>query len=119
LTETGKYAVYAEGIDESGEGTLTALSLTPRVFSPRGSFANSEAAVSFVLGRSGPVTVKVYNRAGRVVREVVSGEYLGAGANLVRWDGRDGNGDIVGEGLYLVSVEALGQKQVKTVSVVK
>ncbi len=119
LTEPGKYAVYAEGVDESGEGTLTAISLTPRVFSPGGSFANSETAVSFVLGRSGAVTVRVYNRAGRLVREVMSGEHLDAGTNLVRWDGRDGSGAVVGEGLYLVSVEALGQKQVKTVSVVK
>jgi flagellar hook assembly protein FlgD len=75
--------------------------------------------VSFVLGRAGAVTVKVYNRAGRLVREVVSGLQMGVGANLVRWDGRDDGGEVVAEGLYLVSVEALGRKQSKTVSVVK
>ena len=58
-------------------------------------------------------------RAGRLVREVISGEYMGAGANLVRWDGRDGDASIVGEDLYLVVVEALGRREVKTVSVVR
>ncbi len=119
VSEAGRYAVFAEGAEVSGSGGIGGLALTPRVFSPGGSFANSQAAVSFVLGRSGEVTVRVYNRAGRLVREVVSGQYLGAGTNVVRWDGRDEGGAVVAEGLYLVSVEALGQKQVKTVSVVK
>ena len=44
---------------------------------------------------------------------------MGSGANVVRWDGRDEGGEMVGDGLYLVSVEAGGHKQVKTVSVVR
>jgi hypothetical protein len=119
LTEPGRYAVFTEAAGVPGASTLSSLSLTPRVFSPRGTFANSEVAISFTLGRPGSVTVKVYNRAGRLVREVISGEYMGAGANLVRWDGRDIDANIVGDGLYLVAVEALGQKQVKTLAVVR
>ena len=119
VSEAGRYAVFAEAAEVSGSGGIAGLALTPRVFSPGGTFASSEAAVSFVLGRAGAVTVKVYNRAGRLVREVASGQQMGAGANLVRWDGRDDGGAVVAEGLYLVSVEALGQKQAKTVSVVK
>jgi hypothetical protein len=119
VSRAGRYAVFAGAAQAPGSGALAGLALTPRVFSPGGTFATSEAAVSFVLGRAGAVTVKVYNRAGRLVREVVSGLQMGAGANLVRWDGRDGGGAVVAEGLYLVSVEALGQKQAKTVSVVR
>jgi len=65
------------------------------------------------------VTVKVYNRAGRLVREVVSGQQMNAGANLVRWDGRDSNSNQVEDGLYLVVVEALGDKKVETLSIVR
>jgi flagellar hook assembly protein FlgD len=93
--------------------------VTPRVFSPRGAFASDEAAISFSLGRSGPVTVKVYNRAGRLVREVTSGQQMNAGANLVRWDGRDSAANIVQDGVYLVVVEALGQKETETLAIVR
>ncbi|UCF78743.1 MAG: hypothetical protein JSW03_00240 [Candidatus Eiseniibacteriota bacterium] len=119
ITNAGRYAVFAETAQVPGVNTLSALSVTPRVFSPSGGFANAEAAIGFALGRAGAVTVKVYNRAGRLVREVISGAQMGAGANLVRWDGRDRDGVIVEDGLYLVSVEALGEKQVKTIAVVR
>jgi len=67
----------------------------------------------------GPVRVTVHNRAGRLVREVLPGATLGAGANLIRWDGRDGTGRAVEDGLYLVAVESLGERQVRTLAVVR
>ena len=39
------------------------------------------------------------------MREVVVGLNLGAGANLIRWDGTDRDGRVVEDGLYLVTVE--------------
>ncbi len=119
ITEAGRYAIFTEASRAPGVNTLSALSIAPRVFSPSGAFANVEAGIGFTLGRSGAVTVKVYNRAGRLVREVVSGRYMGAGSNLVRWDGRDRDGRIVEDGLYLVTVEAMGEKQVKTLAVIR
>jgi flagellar hook assembly protein FlgD len=65
------------------------------------------------------VTVKIYNRAGRLVREVASGQQMNAGTNLIQWDGRDSDANQVEDGLYLVVVEALGQKQTKTLAVVR
>jgi hypothetical protein len=44
---------------------------------------------------------------------------LGAGANLVRWDGRDDNGRVVEDGIYVVGVEALGEVLKRTVAVVR
>lgn len=121
ITESGCYALFREepGTGVTGANTLSALSLTPRVFAPNGTFANDHVAIGFTLGRSAPVTVKVYNRAGRLVREVVSGQTMGAGANLVRWDGRDDNALASPDGLYLVSVEAMGESQTKTISIVR
>jgi streptogramin lyase len=119
ISEAGRYAIYADAGGVLGPSTLSNIAVTPRVFSPRGAFANEEAAISFSLGRPGPVTVKVYNRAGHLVREVASSQPMNAGANLVRWDGRDSDTNLVEDGLYLVVVEALGQKQVKTLAVVR
>jgi flagellar hook assembly protein FlgD len=44
---------------------------------------------------------------------------MGAGANLVRWDGRDDNSETSPDGLYIISVEAMGQRETKTISVVR
>ncbi len=120
LNAPGRYAIFAgAGGAVIPVSTLTTLSVTPRVFSPQGSFANQYASIGFSLARSGPVTVKVYNRAGRMVREVASGQQMGAGTNLLRWDGRNTSGQVVEDGLYLVTVEAMGEKQVKTLAVVR
>lgn len=122
LTRQGLYSVFFEGPAAGGEEGFPALSglfIAPRVFSPHGGFASRQAAISFTLCRPGPVTVKIYNRAGRLVSEVVSGEQLTAGANLVHWDGRDSGGSIVEDGVYLVTVEVLGKKMVKPLGVVR
>lgn len=116
----GRFAVFVEAAAAPpGARMLSALSLTPRAFSPRGNFSDTRIAIGFTLGRAAPVTVKVYNRAGRLVREVASGLALGAGANLVYWDGRDRDGDMAREGLYVVTVEALDEKQTQTLAVVE
>jgi hypothetical protein len=53
------------------------------------------------------------------MREVVAGETLLPGANLVRWDGRDRDGGVVEDGLYMVTVEALGQTRRNALAVVR
>ena len=115
----GQYALFSGGEDVVGTKPLAIVSLTPRVFSPTGSFADNRLAISLELWRPASVDVKVYNRAGRLVRDVVSGQAMAAGANLVYWDGRDGNGAVVPEGMYLVTVETAADTEAKTVSVVR
>jgi ligand-binding sensor domain-containing protein len=119
ITEPGKYSLFVETVAPAGEGSLSGVLVTPRVFSPGGTFADDEAAIGFTLGRSGTVTVKIYNRAGRLVREVASNRQMNVGANLVSWDGRDADSNQVEGGLYLVVVEALGKTQTKTIAVVR
>jgi len=116
----GRYALFAEAAPPSGgAASLSALTFTPRVFSVANRFANDHVAIEFALGRSAPVTVRIYNRAGRLVNEVISGQTMGAGANLVRWDGRDRGGVYVADGIYLVTVEALGQTRKNALAVVR
>lgn len=114
--------VYVVDLDAGPVGnatTLSTLGFTPRIFSPDRASAAHEVAIDFSLGRRAEVTIKVYNRAGRLVKELVSTETLNAGVNLVRWNGRDLNGLVVPDGLYLVSVEALGHRQTATIAVVR
>jgi ligand-binding sensor domain-containing protein len=120
LQEPGLYAVFVEGpVAATGGRALAHVALTPRVFSPSGTYASQGVAVSFTLGQAAPVTVKVHDRAGRLVRQVESARELGAGANVLRWDGRDADGEVAGDGIYLISVEAFGKRETRTVAVVR
>ena len=53
------------------------------------------------------------------MRIVTSGQSLGPGTNLVSWDGRDEERKEVESGLYLVTVEALGQTHTQALSVIR
>ena len=119
VQSAGSYALFAESPAPTGAGSLLALSLTPRVFSPRGAYASADVAIAFTLGGAGTVTVKIYNHAGRLVRVVADAAPFGPGANLVRWDGHDRYGVIAVDGLYLVTVEALGDTRTQTLAVVR
>jgi hypothetical protein len=114
----GDYAVY----EAPGEVEVPAplqLSLTPRVLSSRGAFAGTTIQIGFVLPRAATVRVTIHNRARRLVRIVTSGQSLGPGTNLVSWDGRDEERRDVDSGLYLVTVEALGQTHTQALSVIR
>jgi len=119
VSQAGRYALFADNGLGTGAASLSPIAFTPRVFSPTGRFADSRVGISFSLGRPAPVTVRVYSRSGRLVREVAAGLQLGAGANLIHWDGVDRNGGYVTDGMYLVTVEALGQTETETLAVVK
>ena len=119
LSAPGRYALYADNGLGDGTASLSSIAFTPRVFSPAGHFANRQVGISFRLGKPAPVTVKVFSKSGRLIREVAAGQPMQAGENLIHWDGTDRNGGIVVDGVYLVTVEALGRTETKTLAVVK
>ena len=119
LRAPGTYALVRDVATTIAGPSLSNLSMSPRALSLSGGFGSAAGiAIGFTLAQPGRATLRVYNRAGHFVRELANGMTLNAGANLVRWDGRDRDGNRVREGLYLVSVEALGQVQTRTVAVV-
>ena len=118
LQVPGRHAVVREGTPGGLGPSAGEITLTPRVFSPTGGFADTEVAIGFSLSAGGPVRVCVFNRAGFLVRGVHEGN-LGAGSNLVRWDGRDSSGAVVEDGIYLVTVEAEGRTSTRTLAVVR
>jgi ligand-binding sensor domain-containing protein len=119
ILEPGVYLLALDGGGTPAGSDLGAISLSPRAFSPHGGYGSREIAVSFSLPRAAPVTVRIFNRAGHLVRNVVADLDLGAGENLVRWDGRDGRGSMVASDVYFVTVEALGKTRTASLAVVK
>ena len=62
-------------------------------------------SVDSVVGRT---TVKVYNIAGRLVRELGRDD-LQPGVYELEWDARDGRGNRVAVGVYFYAIETAGQ----------
>jgi hypothetical protein len=92
---------------ESTRDLLPAFALSPPVISPNQDGLNDQAGVAYTLVQLvRPVAVKavVYDLGGRPVRVLFS-EAEGSGSYLWRWDGRDGDGNLVPIGLYLVRLE--------------
>ncbi len=60
---------------------------------------------TFLLTRPAEVRIRIYTVNGRLIRLLEAGA-LGAGFNRLFWDGRDGDGDLIANGVYLYRVEA-------------
>lgn len=118
ITRLGTYAIF-EDASASGSGTaLASFRAQPRVFSPSGNrFNTSETAISFSLGQSFPVTVEVYNIAGRLERTLCRDQVMGPGNMVELWNGRDNNGNLCPTGLYIVMIDAGGNEDKLTISV--
>jgi hypothetical protein len=84
---------------------LTLLGNSPNPFNP-------ETTIRFVVpaGSRRDYSVRIYDVAGRLVRELASGR-IDAGAHDVRWDGTDDHGATASSGVYLYRVSAGNETQ--------
>lgn len=126
FTQEGVYVIQAIGSDgllfdaATIEITVTAastatLQLTRNSFNPaRGE--NSE--IGFELASPSDVSVILYDRMGREVRNLTRQSY-GAGVNIVTWDGRDSAGNLVASGVYNVVLKIGGTVQKSKIIVAK
>jgi endonuclease I len=79
----------------------------------------SRTTLVFDLARRGPVTLRLYDVRGRVVRTLAAGEVMAAGNHHLDWNGEDDNGSRVPAGLYFCNVEAGAEQAVRRVVVVR
>jgi flagellar hook assembly protein FlgD len=63
------------------------------------------ADIRFSVPSAGPVSLSIYDVAGREVRQLVRGE-LASGDHSRIWDGRDSQGHLVGSGVYVIKLHA-------------
>jgi len=61
---------------------------------------------TFELTQAAEVRIRIYTVNGRLIRTLEGGT-LGAGFNRLFWDGRDGDGDLLANGVYLYRVDAV------------
>jgi len=87
-------------------GTATPPPHLPLMMSPRPGVMSERTTFYFGRGLETPCRLEVYDTRGRLVRRL-RGE---RGLDRVLWDGRDGTGQPVGSGVYLVRLIAEGQR---------
>ena len=83
----------------------------PNPFNPR-------TTVNFAVGREGPVTVRIYNVSGRLVRTLVD-ETMTVGQHAVDWDGTDDGGRLVSSGTYLLRLSTVDTSQSRSIVLLK
>ena len=68
--------------------------------------------IAFTLAAAGPVTLRLYDAGGRMVRELVRAQ-LPPGRHAILWDGRAADGRPALSGIYFASVETPGGRAVR------
>ena len=80
---------------------------------------NPMTTIRYTIGESGPVTIRIFNAGGALVRTLVDAPHT-PGHYSVRWDGTDGAGNRLGSGVYFYRIEAAsGYKEAKKLILIK
>jgi hypothetical protein len=79
--------------------------------------AIAASSFEFTLGAPAPVSIAVFDPAGRRVATILDGRELPAGAHAYRWDLRDASGRRVAPGIYLVEWKTPGESRLRRLAV--
>ncbi|MCD4690850.1 S8 family serine peptidase [bacterium] len=99
------------GVEDDVPLTTIFFGAVPNPFNPM-------TSLHFSIPRESRVDLKIYDVAGRLVREVVSGSRP-AGPNEVRWDGRDSAGQEIASGTYFARLIVDEQVEIKSLTLVR
>jgi flagellar hook assembly protein FlgD len=90
---------------------LERLRASPRVVTPNGDGSGESTSISFFLTANASVTADVVDASGTMVRRLANARALAAGTRHLRWDGRDGAGSLVPDGVYSLELTAASPGQ--------
>jgi len=85
---------------------------TPNPFNPM-------TVIRYTLPEAAPVSLKVYDLAGRLVRVVLDANLVAAGPHEAIWDGRSDMGQIQAAGAYFYSLETISFRDTKMMMLLK
>ncbi len=98
-------------VTTGGPQAMILAGAVPNPFNPR-------TEIRYTLPGAGPVTLRVHDVRGRLVRELVAGSQA-AGPHLVLWDGRDSGGRAVASGTYYARLVFAGRSRVTAMTLVR
>ncbi|MBU1355633.1 MAG: M6 family metalloprotease domain-containing protein [Candidatus Edwardsbacteria bacterium] len=128
LTEGGSYYYLLTEVDVNGEKTpygpvnivvsslvkRSELALLPCYPNP----SRGEITFKYSLPAEGNVNIKVFNILGQEVRNVHN-DRSPAGANIVPWDGKDNQGRILPNGVYVYQLVSGNQRITRKMTILK
>jgi hypothetical protein len=96
----------------TGGGTVALERIAP-------SLCRGAASLCFSVPSASPVTLRVFDASGRLVRTLLGGTAMTAGEHRVQWDTRDDQGRPVMEGVYYCQLSAMGARSQQRVMVLR
>lgn len=99
--------VYGTGVstmalEGSGASSVPVHTLNQNFPNP---FRGQTTTIEYSVQRDCPISIKIYNSAGQQIRTLVD-EHKKMGDYIARWDGRDGRGNRVADGIYFYQMQA-------------
>jgi len=101
----GQVGAHGAGTCTTGAPVVTEAAALVGPFASPNPF-RAASTIHFELGRSGPVSITVYDIRGRRVRQLLESRILEPGAHHVVWDGNDDAGREAASGVYFCRLES-------------
>lgn len=86
----------------------------PSPFNPK----KQKIKIRYVLADTKNVTIRLYDKAGKVVCKLVDGEERSAGTNEEEWDGKNYAGETLATGAYIVEIIAGSDRRYTALAIV-
>jgi len=94
---------------QAGFSSKIELKIEPNPFSPDEDGFDDQTEIEFTIPLGVELTMKIYDRKGRLVRTLFENEPKVSGK--INWDGKKDDGSKVRSGVYILFVEAKGDKR--------
>ena len=112
----GAFMVFpGRAIGSVSLGTLTLTKVACRIFTPNGDLHNDKARFEFDNPEQLPVGGSVFDLHGARVASLQPGNSL----DVLLWDGKDADGQVVAGGIYIYQIEYQGKQATGTVVVAR
>ncbi len=122
LNNNGDFDIFMVSMDPSGDGSpvfdsvpagpARLLQNVPNPFNP-------VTTIVFDLSAQTPVSLRVFDVSGHLIRIIMSAETAGPGRHYIQWDGRDDLGKPSAAGVYLYRLDTGEYTQTKHMTLVK
>ncbi len=86
----------------------------PSPFNPN----KEKVKINYVLAKDAKVTIRLYDKAGKLVCRLIDNEQRSAGTNEEEWDGRNYAGSTLATGAYIIEIIANGDRRYTALAIV-
>jgi len=100
---------YERQLLEDVPTSLSEQTATPATFALEQNYPNpfnAATRITYSLAQASPVTLKIYNQLGQLVKVLLNTPELAAGRYEIRWNGTNDNGVTVATGTYIYRLQA-------------